>query len=539
MNKISAERNQRTLLELASVPGNDACADCRTRNPRWASHSLGISYGAMNCASIHRKMGTHISKVKSLTMDTWTKEQVEFMKSNGNVKSNAYYNPDETRHPPPTNMVDSERDSDLEKFIRSKYEFKSYINRGAAAAALLGPSKSHNRVSPGPPARSQTVPAPAPPAASSAPPVPPKTPLINTAPAPSTATTTSPMAQPSTTAPSAFSSPQFRSVSQPVSSSPTSFTPHTALPSGMQAQQPPVQQSSTWTALASLQTPSSSAQSTFTPSRPLQMSQGQQANSSQFSASPQPNIYSGLSASPSSPFPSSVSSFATGAGQGGVPRSMSLGTGLALNVNVGSPMISSLTPGGASPYQTTSPYQTSTALGASAPFQPSPSPFQPSSSPYQPSSAPYQPSPSPYQPSPSPFQQQPTSASPFQPQGNHGLGLSAPSANPYAGLSASPMGGGAFPVQQTGSFQPQSSPYMQASSQQAQPTSQQQFFQQQSLGQMPMQPAFGSGANPFFQNQSPAQPQLSRSRRPGVQCGNPYNGWQGQQQYAGQQWTGM
>ena len=49
----------------------------------------------MNCASIHRKIGTHITKVyvryfhsttfqssgfsfrKSLTMDTWTKEQVE------------------------------------------------------------------------------------------------------------------------------------------------------------------------------------------------------------------------------------------------------------------------------------------------------------------------------------------------------------------------------------------------------------------------------------------------------------------------------
>ena len=40
------------------------------------------------------------------------------MKSTGNIKSNAHYNPDEIKHPPPTNMIDAERDSDLEKYIR-------------------------------------------------------------------------------------------------------------------------------------------------------------------------------------------------------------------------------------------------------------------------------------------------------------------------------------------------------------------------------------------------------------------------------------
>lgn len=31
----------------------------------------------MRCAAIHRKLGTHVSKVKSLSMDSWTNEQVE------------------------------------------------------------------------------------------------------------------------------------------------------------------------------------------------------------------------------------------------------------------------------------------------------------------------------------------------------------------------------------------------------------------------------------------------------------------------------
>jgi stromal membrane-associated protein len=42
------------------------------------------------------------------------------MRQVGNIKSNEIYNPDEVRHPPPANMIDVERDSDLEKFIRGK-----------------------------------------------------------------------------------------------------------------------------------------------------------------------------------------------------------------------------------------------------------------------------------------------------------------------------------------------------------------------------------------------------------------------------------
>ena len=42
------------------------------------------------------------------------------MKQVGNLKSNAMYNPDEKRHPVPANLIDSERDSELEKFIRSE-----------------------------------------------------------------------------------------------------------------------------------------------------------------------------------------------------------------------------------------------------------------------------------------------------------------------------------------------------------------------------------------------------------------------------------
>lgn len=46
---------------------------------------------------------------------------LQVMKSIGNVASNAKYNPDEARHPLPANLEESERDSELEKFIRGMF----------------------------------------------------------------------------------------------------------------------------------------------------------------------------------------------------------------------------------------------------------------------------------------------------------------------------------------------------------------------------------------------------------------------------------
>ncbi|KZT52597.1 hypothetical protein CALCODRAFT_441337, partial [Calocera cornea HHB12733] len=38
------------------------CADCKARLPRWASWNLGI-FLCVQCASVHRKIGTHVTKV--------------------------------------------------------------------------------------------------------------------------------------------------------------------------------------------------------------------------------------------------------------------------------------------------------------------------------------------------------------------------------------------------------------------------------------------------------------------------------------------
>ncbi|KAL8358790.1 hypothetical protein RB598_003159 [Gaeumannomyces tritici] len=73
----------------------------------------------MRCAAIHRKLGTHISKVKSLSMDSWSNEQVDNMRKVGNATSNKIYNPQNKKPPVPVDA--DEVDSAMERFIRQKY----------------------------------------------------------------------------------------------------------------------------------------------------------------------------------------------------------------------------------------------------------------------------------------------------------------------------------------------------------------------------------------------------------------------------------
>ncbi|KAF2255414.1 ArfGap-domain-containing protein [Trematosphaeria pertusa] len=126
LNKRQQARNERTLQELIkTVPGNGVCADCGARNPGWASWSLGI-FLCMRCAALHRKLGTHISKVKSLSMDKWDNAQVDNMKRIGNVESNKAYNPRNIKPQIPIDI--DEVDSAMERFIRQKYEQRTFMN---------------------------------------------------------------------------------------------------------------------------------------------------------------------------------------------------------------------------------------------------------------------------------------------------------------------------------------------------------------------------------------------------------------------------
>ncbi|KAJ6043957.1 uncharacterized protein N7446_002153 [Penicillium canescens] len=126
ISKRQQQRNEKALTELIrTVPGNDRCADCDALTPGWASWNMGI-FLCMRCAALHRKLGTHISKIKSLSMDSWSSEQVDNMKSHGNILMNKIYNPRNIKPPIPTDI--DEADACMERHIRAKYQYRSLEN---------------------------------------------------------------------------------------------------------------------------------------------------------------------------------------------------------------------------------------------------------------------------------------------------------------------------------------------------------------------------------------------------------------------------
>ncbi|XP_030372979.1 stromal membrane-associated protein 1 [Scaptodrosophila lebanonensis] len=119
--KLMQEKCQSLLTQMLRDEDNKYCVDCDAKGPRWASFNLGV-FLCIRCAGIHRNLGVHISRVKSVNLDAWTPEQVISLQQMGNSRARAVYEaqlPDSFRRP--------QTDTALESFIRAKYEHKKYI----------------------------------------------------------------------------------------------------------------------------------------------------------------------------------------------------------------------------------------------------------------------------------------------------------------------------------------------------------------------------------------------------------------------------
>ncbi|CAI5517691.1 unnamed protein product, partial [Closterium sp. Naga37s-1] len=83
---------ERPLEVLGYVSGNDRCADCSRAHPDWASLNLCVLL-CIDCSGVHRNLGVHRSKVRSLTLDVkvWTAPLVRLMAIVGNDFANSVW----------------------------------------------------------------------------------------------------------------------------------------------------------------------------------------------------------------------------------------------------------------------------------------------------------------------------------------------------------------------------------------------------------------------------------------------------------------
>jgi len=125
-SNTSLEKNNQPIAQiLQKVKGNDYCADCGMEKPTWASINLGVLV-CLNCSGVHRSLGVHISKVRSLTLDHWDPELVMYMQQLGNSKVNALYEVNllEGLEKPTSESQSPER----RQWIISKYQQKKFTS---------------------------------------------------------------------------------------------------------------------------------------------------------------------------------------------------------------------------------------------------------------------------------------------------------------------------------------------------------------------------------------------------------------------------
>uniref|UniRef100_A0A8C1X511 Arf-GAP with coiled-coil, ANK repeat and PH domain-containing protein n=1 Tax=Cyprinus carpio TaxID=7962 RepID=A0A8C1X511_CYPCA len=125
--KEKSLKGESALQRVMAIGGNSICCDCGQPEPRWASINLGITL-CIQCSGIHRSLGVHFSKVRSLTLDMWEPELLKLMCELGNGVINQIYEARReelgARKPQP-----GDPRHEVEAYIKAKYVERRFVQR--------------------------------------------------------------------------------------------------------------------------------------------------------------------------------------------------------------------------------------------------------------------------------------------------------------------------------------------------------------------------------------------------------------------------
>ena len=179
----ASPRRQSTLDGI--LAGGLVCADCGAASPAWASVNLCVPL-CLECAGCHRSMGTHVSRVRSLVLDTWESPLINLFaavqaasvsppaadESSADAEPaaaaistgpNAVWAPalpPTVRAPQPSDSADGAGPREhREVFVRLKYELREFV---APASRVLGAAALGGAPAAAPPLPSPVTPSPPP-----------------------------------------------------------------------------------------------------------------------------------------------------------------------------------------------------------------------------------------------------------------------------------------------------------------------------------------------------------------------------------------
>jgi len=129
VDQLPKEFVEKTFKKLRGKLVNKKCFDCPAKNPQWCSVTYGIFICA-DCSGSHRRMGVHITFVRSSVLDKWGQTRLKRMIAGGNDNCQDFFSKHGWKKK-------GSREDILKKYTsRAAKSYKAHLDRLAKGVVL-------------------------------------------------------------------------------------------------------------------------------------------------------------------------------------------------------------------------------------------------------------------------------------------------------------------------------------------------------------------------------------------------------------------